>query len=176
MDTAFEIQMGQYRPMLLSYARALMYGNQHEAEDVVQESLLAAYQRLETLRQGENFNRWLRGIVRNKALESHRAAQGRRVIVDSRIIDGIEDVCTMFDASSHAEEEWRERLKRQLRHCIDRLSSHLKDTVVRVYGDGLSLREAGAALKASPAAVAQRLSRARELIRKCVQDQTESEL
>ena len=55
MEKAFEILAAQYRPMLLSYASALLYGDIHKAEDVVQEALFTAHQRLDTFRQGENF-------------------------------------------------------------------------------------------------------------------------
>ncbi len=174
MDTAFEILAAQYRPMLLCYARALMQGHEQDAEDVVQEALLTAHQRLETFRKDENFGRWLRGIVRNKALESHRAAR-RRAIVDSRILEGIEDVYILFDIPSLTEEPWQERIRRLLRRCVDRLSPPLHEAVVRVYQNGLSLRETAAACNATPAAVGQRLSRARELLRTCVREHAESE-
>ena len=94
---------------------------------------------MESFHQGESFSRWLRGFVRNKALESHRAARGRRAIVDSRILDGMEDVYRLFDAPP-GQEHWQERLQQLLRHCIDRLSPHSKDAIVRVYSEGLSLR------------------------------------
>ena len=175
MNTALEILAEQYRPMLLSYARALLYGDEHEAEDVVQEAFLTAHQRLDSFRRGENFGCWLRGIARNKALESRRVARRRREVMDSRILEGMEEVYAMLDASSPGEELWHERLQRLLRHCIQRLSQHLKDAVDRVYEDGMDLREAAAALGASSAAVAQRLSRARTLIRDCVREQTGSE-
>ena len=77
METAFDILAAQYRPMLLSYARALLGGDRHEAEDVVQESFLVAHRRLETFRQDEDFGRWLRGIARNKVLESRRSSRQR---------------------------------------------------------------------------------------------------
>jgi len=175
MVKAFEILVEQHRPMLLSYARALFYGDQHAAEDLVQEVFLAAHHRLDTLRQGENFGRWLRGIARNKALESHRAARRRPVVADSRVIEGMDEVYTVLDATLLGEEQWHERLQRWVRHCVERLSRRLKDAVVRVYKEGMSLREAAAAENMSSAAVAQRLSRARKLIRKCVQDQSEKE-
>jgi len=82
MDTAFEILAEQHRPMLLGYARALMNGEEHDAEDVVQETLLAAHRSLSSFDRGANFAGWLRGIARNKALESHRAARRRRTVVD----------------------------------------------------------------------------------------------
>lgn len=175
METAFDILAAQYRPMLLSYARALLGGDRHEAEDVVQESFLVAHRRLETFREGEDFGRWLRGIARNKVLESQRSARQRRTVVDARVIDGMEEVYTIFEVPVPGEEQWQDRLLRLLQHCVEQLSLHLHDSVVRVYREGLSLREAAAVLESSPAAVAQRLSRARDLIRKCVEERRETE-
>jgi RNA polymerase sigma-70 factor, ECF subfamily len=168
LDAAFNILAEQYRAMLLCYARVLLNGNDHDAEDVVQETLLTAHERLETFRHGENFGRWLRGIARNKVLESHRAAKGRKAIVDSRILEGIEDVYGMFDTSSLGEEQWPERARRLLLGCVQRLSRPLREAVSRVYEEGMSLQAAAGALKSSRAAVAQRLSRARDLVRQCV--------
>lgn len=175
MDKAFEILAEQHRPMLLSYSRALVYGDGHRAEDVVQETLLTAFQRLNTFRQGENFGCWLRGIARNKALECQRAGRNQRVVADSRIIEGMEEVYRTFDSPLLGEEEWRERLQRWVRHCIGQLSQRLQDAVVRVYQDNMSLAQAAAAESSSADAVAQRLTRARRLIRECVQRQSESE-
>ncbi len=123
MDTAFAILAEQYRPMLASYARTLLYGDEHEAEDVVQETFLTAQQRLETFRPGETFGSWLRGIARHKALESHRGGRRRPAVVDSRVLEGMEGVYALFDPPA-GEEPWRERLQRLLRHCTEGLSQH----------------------------------------------------
>jgi RNA polymerase sigma factor CnrH len=168
MDTAFEILAEQHRPMLLGYARALMNGEEHDAEDVVQETLLAAHRSLATFDKGANFAGWLRGIARNKALESRRAARRRRIVVDSRIVEGIEEVYALFDAASPGEENWTERMQRLLHKCLERLTQNLRDAVVRVYREELSLHDAAAAMNVSHSALAQRLSRARELLRQCV--------
>jgi RNA polymerase sigma-70 factor, ECF subfamily len=175
MEKAFEIMVEEYRPMLFSYAKTLMNGDDHEADDVVQETFITAHARLESFRIGENFGCWLRGIARNKALESHRAARNRRAIVDTRIIEGMEDVYAMFDAPVSDGKTWGEQIRAALQHCIERLNRNLQDAVLRVYREGLSLREAAAELQSSPVAVAQRLSRARNLLRQCVGNQTEDE-
>jgi RNA polymerase sigma-70 factor len=172
MDVAFDILIEQYRPMLLGYARALMGGVEHDAEDVVQETLLAAHCSLATFDKTGNFGLWLRGIARNKALESRRRSRRRHTLFDSRIIEGIDEVYGLFDTGPD-DERWPERMRRMLAHCLERLSENLRDSVERVYREGLSLREAASALEASPAAVAQRLSRARELLRQCVSRQDE---
>jgi RNA polymerase sigma-70 factor, ECF subfamily len=168
MDKAFEILAEEHRPMLMGYARALMQGVEDDAEDVVQETLLAAHRSLSSFTKGANFAGWLRGIARNKALESRRAARRRRIVFDSRIVEGIEEVYALFDATPLGDESWAERMRRLLGQCLERLTENLYDAVVRVYRENLSLHEAAAALKVSHAAVAQRLSRARELLRQCV--------
>ncbi len=175
MDKAFEILIEQYRPMLLSYTASLLYGDVDKAEDIVQEACFVAHQRLEAFRQGENFACWLRGIVRKKVLESQRAFRHERVIADSRVIEGIEEVYAVFDAPALGEEPYFERMQRWVRHCVGQLSQHLKDAIVRVYSENMSLRQAAAAENASSDAIAKRLSRARELIRQCVREQSEKE-
>jgi RNA polymerase sigma-70 factor, ECF subfamily len=167
MDTAFDILAEQYRPMLLGYARASMNGIEHDAEDVMQETLLATHSNLASFDKSGNFGAWLRGIARNKVLERRRTARRCRTVFDSRILEGIEEVYALFDAAPE-DEEWTARMRRLLQRCLERLSEKLRDAVERVYREELSLGEAAAALGATPAAVAQRLSRARESLRRCV--------
>lgn len=171
MDHAFAILAAEHRPMLLVYATALCYGDGHAAEDVVQETLLVAGGRVAEFRGGTDghFGRWLRGIARNKALEAHRAAGRGRVVADSRIIEGMEDVFGRLDGPLVGDEAWEETVRRQVRECVGRLTQRLQSAVRRVYHDGLNLRAAAAAEGASYAAFAQRLSRARELVRLCLE-------
>ena len=56
------------RHIVLTYAVSLL-GNQHEAEDVVQDSLLIAWSKLGELKAPEAFSSWLREIVRRQCLQ-----------------------------------------------------------------------------------------------------------
>ena len=161
--------------MLLVYVAALFHGNARDAEDVVQETFLAAYRQLDKFTEGENFARWLRGIARNKVLEHCRAAGRHGVVTDSRILEGIEDVCGVLDGAAIGEERWHDRARRWLDHCIGQLSDHLRAAVVRVYQQDLTLAEAAEKERTTFAAMAQRLSRSREQLRRCVQTQMEQE-
>ena len=177
MDHAFAILAAEHRPMLLAYARALCYGDGHAAEDVVQETLLVACRRLAEFRveNDGHFGRWLRGIARNKALEAHRAAGRGRVVADSRIIEGLEDVFGRLDTPSAGDEAWEETVRRRVRECVGRLTARLRAAVQRVYGDGLDLQAAATAEGATYAAFAQRLSRARELVRVCLEQRSQEQ-
>jgi RNA polymerase sigma-70 factor (ECF subfamily) len=175
VDKAFEILVKQYRPMLLVYVSALLYGDTDRAEDVVQESFLLAHQRLSEFPAEGNFPAWLRKIAQYKTKESQRASQKKRIVMDSRVIEGMEEVFAVFDTPAPCEESHYERMKRWLDHCVNQLALPFKQAVSRVYREGLSLRAAAAAERISFKALAKRLSRARDAIRKCIQSQSESE-
>jgi RNA polymerase sigma-70 factor (ECF subfamily) len=173
MEKAFDILAAQFRPMLLTYLRALTAGDEHASEDLAQETLLAAYRGLDGFRTDGDFGAWLRGIARNKALERRRVESRRKWVADSTVLDGMEDVFALFDRPRSDGGAWSDRLE-QVRECLRRLTGPLRDAVGQVYTEGRSLREAAAALGATPAAVGQRLSRAREAIRRCVEDKQDT--
>src|SRR5437899_6956699 len=49
-----------------------MTGNQHDAEEVVQEAFLRAYQKLEQFAEKDNFGTWVYRIAANYAIERMR--------------------------------------------------------------------------------------------------------
>ena len=73
-DDAAEILVRRFRRWAMDLASHIL-GDQHLAEDAVQEAFVAALQRLDDLRAAEAFPGWLRQIVRTHAT---RIARGRR--------------------------------------------------------------------------------------------------
>ncbi len=73
---AFRLLVERYRPSARSRALRLC-GDPHDADDIVQESLLQAYLALDRLRDPDRFAGWLAGIVRNV----HRANKRRAPLV-----------------------------------------------------------------------------------------------
>lgn len=64
-----------YTPTLLRYCTGLL-GNEHDAQDAVQQTFIKAWQRRHTLREGENNIRaWLYRIAYRTALDMLRAAK-----------------------------------------------------------------------------------------------------
>ena len=64
-----------YTPALLRYCTGLL-GNEHDAQDAVQQTFIKAWQRRYTLREGENNIRaWLYRIAYRTALDMLRAAK-----------------------------------------------------------------------------------------------------
>lgn len=166
-ERSFEVLAGEYRPMLMCYLAGVL-GEKHLAEDLTQETFLTAHHLLDRFEAGGNFGSWLRGIARNKVREHQRAAARRPLVIDSRIVEGMEQVYTLFDAPDTGAGSWGERLE-VVRDCMAKLKSKLRSAVESVYQRGRTLREAAAELEASTAAIGQRLTRARRLIRECTE-------
>ena len=167
MHQSFNILANEYRPMVLAYLRSLGV-DEHTAEDLAQDTFLAAYNALDGYEEERSFGSWIRGIARNKARMHWRAASVRPPLsLDPRAVEGIEEVFAEIDRSAEEGDWWEER-REILRHCVGQLSKNLRSAVERVYSAGDTLEEAATALGSARAAVGQRLSRARKLIRKCV--------
>lgn len=167
MTDPFDILAADYRPMVLTYLRA-MVGDAHLAEDLTQETMIAAHGSLGEFKPGGNFGHWLRGIARHKAMMHWRAEKRRPLVVDSRVVEGIDEVFEVFDRTPGEIDGWESR-KRALRECVALLSRHLKAAVESVYFGGNSLEVSADAMDSTPAAVGQRLSRARNQLRSCME-------
>jgi len=152
--------------MLLAYLRA-MVADDHLAEDLTQETMIAAQKSLGGFELGGNLGHWLRGIARNKALMHLRSQRRHPLLVDSRVVEGINEVFDGLDRRPEEVDGWESR-KTALRDCIAQLSGHLKAAIENVYFGGNSLDESAEALNSSRAAVGQRLSRARNQLRDCI--------
>ena len=63
-QSAFARLMERHRPGLLNLALSQV-GNLSEAEDLVQEAFIQAYQHLKTLQEPEKFPGWIYRITRN---------------------------------------------------------------------------------------------------------------
>jgi RNA polymerase sigma-70 factor (ECF subfamily) len=171
---AFDILAEQYRPMIMTYIQTLVR-DANLAEDLAQETLIAAYREFSNFEPNSKFGAWLRGIARNKVLQNHRATSRRRIVTDSRIVEGMEEVYSNFDLPTVEAESWSERLN-TLRDCVTKLSGSLREAVAEVYEKGYTLKQAALRLNMSFEALAQRLHRSRILLHKCVLDKNTQEL
>jgi RNA polymerase sigma factor (sigma-70 family) len=133
-------------------------------DDVVQDTFVAAWQRLATLREASSVRPWLRRIATNLA----RKARRRRV----REI-GERDIAsddTPFDTAVA-----RERAQ-QLDAALARLGPRYREPLVLFYYEQQSIREVASALRLGEAAVMQRLSRARKQLGEALDADLRSDL
>ena len=74
-DDAFEEIHRRYRRPLLAFARRMLNGAGHDADDVVQDAFVRAFRGLRVAGRPMALRPWLYAIVRNRALDELRAPQ-----------------------------------------------------------------------------------------------------
>ena len=144
--------------------------NREDAEDVVQDAFLKAYQNLERFQEQSKFYTWLVRIAVNEALmrlRKRRTGTGRTVSID-------EDIETDDDSIPREIADWspnpeqlydQAELKDILSRNIQGLPASFRTVFVLRDVEGLSTEETAEALQLSVPAVKSRLLRARLQLR-----------
>ncbi len=134
-----------------------LLGAQSEADEAVQETLLAAYDAFGQYRAEGSVRAWLFGIARRicaRRVETRvRREQRLRLVHGDEAIPGAD---TLLAARRDAE---------RVRHALDQLKPSERDAVVLRYERDLSFREVGAACGVDEATARKRVSRALERLR-----------
>lgn len=138
--------------------------DRHLAEDVVQETFLAAIRNLESYRGDGPIAAWIYRIGYRKSIETHRRRR-----------EDPEDPAelarsTIRRAASAEHEVVRGELIATLDRSIDELTQPLRAVFVLRDIEGLSTTETAAALTVSESAVKMRLLRARQELRKSLKE------
>jgi RNA polymerase sigma-70 factor, ECF subfamily len=120
---------------LLRYAVHLMSGDRQRAEDIVQETLLRAWQHPEAI-AGRPARPWLFAVARNLAIDAYRARQARPPEVGEAAIE----VLPVPDEADHALESWA------IADALSSLRTEHKRVLLETYYRGKSVAEAAAAL------------------------------
>ena len=139
-----------------NFARWLVR-NDHDAEDIVQESFVKAYLALDRFRGGDS-RVWLLAIVRNTAMSLLRRRR-------SEPLPGREEAPEPPDHTEGIEDRMiaGER-RRQVRTAIERLPGEFRETLILRELEGLSYKEIAGVLDVPVGTVMSRLARARNLL------------
>jgi RNA polymerase sigma factor (sigma-70 family) len=135
-------------------------GSLARAEDLAQETFITAWQRIADLRDPAKLRAWLCGIARNLAASAHRKEQRRAAL--SSLEDAGEPVTHADDPAVRIVSQEEEAL---LWNTLSRLPATYREPLVLYYRHGESISAVASALELSDAAVKQRLSRGRALLR-----------
>ena len=142
--------------------------NREDAEDVLQESFLKAYEHLDQFQGQSKFYTWIVRIAVNQALMKLRKRKSdRSVSLDETIDTGEDNIGREIAAwDENPEQQYsREELNGILTSAIDGLAPIYRAVFVLRDIDGLSTEEAAEALDLSVPAVKSRLLRARLQLR-----------
>jgi RNA polymerase sigma-70 factor (ECF subfamily) len=156
--------------LLPLYRRAYrILGNAADAEDAVQDALLAAYTHLHQFRGQAQISTWMTTIVLNCArLQLRRRAKHAQVSLDEST-GGPQPVSVserLADHRPNAEDEYIEsELNARLTHLQSQLSPTLRRTFLLRDVDGLSIRETARILRVPAGTVKTRSARARKRLK-----------
>jgi RNA polymerase sigma-70 factor (ECF subfamily) len=142
--------------------------NREDAEDVLQESFLKAYEHLDQFQGQSKFYTWIVRIAVNQALMKLRKRKSdRSVSLDDTIDTGEDNIIREIATwDENPEQKYsREELNRILGSAVDGLTPIYRAVFVLRDIDGLSTEEAAEALELSIPAVKSRLLRARLQLR-----------
>jgi RNA polymerase sigma-70 factor (ECF subfamily) len=153
---------------LYAYISALL-GDPLAAEDVLQETNLAATQRLDEAASISDFTAWLFGVARHH-VQAHRRRQGRERL---RFNDDLLEILAEELPATTSDVSARQLA---LRGCLASLPSQQRDLILRRYGPGESVQRLAAELQRSVGVVSQTLYRIRLALLHCIQGKLAAEV
>jgi len=126
-----------------------------DADDLVQETLMRAWQFRHTFQPGSNLKAWMFHILRNVHLASRTSPTNRL-----KTVDDFEEL-VMTRLSHEADQEWRVQLG-DLLDAVAGLPDPSREALLLVVGTGLTYEEAAQICDCSVGTIKSRISRARE--------------
>jgi RNA polymerase sigma-70 factor (ECF subfamily) len=170
---AFECLVQRHQRMLLNIAFR-MTGVYEDACDIVQDSFIAAWQKIGDFRGEAKLSTWLTAIVVNLSrnrLQQNRQREGREAYsLDAPIAGGDgERLPAPPSPSQSALEQLEEaELRLFLNRCIDGLTREFREVLVLRDMQELSYDEVALALDLREGTVKSRLFRARDAVKECL--------
>jgi RNA polymerase sigma-70 factor, ECF subfamily len=147
---------------LLRVARRML-GDEHAAEDAVQEGLARAFAGRASFRGASRPFTWLCGVLLNVCRREQRRRSLRRWLSLERVVES-DGPQPAGGPAPDAQVEGDER-RAALERALAKLPPKQRAALVLVSLEGLPVEEAAAALSCSPAAVWKSLSRGRAALR-----------
>ena len=153
-ERGFTNSVHQHRDMLFRVAYTILH-NSEDCADVLQESLLKAWQRLDTLREDARFRGWMIRIVVNCSRDMLRRNK-------VRISELTENIPAPQAEDTHVDE------------ALQLLDERLRLPIVLHYMEGMSLREIADALRLPQGTVKNRMYRGRDKLAHILSGKDES--
>jgi RNA polymerase sigma-70 factor, ECF subfamily len=149
-----------------------MTGNQQDAEEVVQEAFLRAYQKLEQFAERANFGTWVYRIAANYTIDrmrQRRSEDAKRAMAARSRDEGAEEIDLMSVVPDSAPSPERLAQSRQLaehmRRALDGLTPAERTAFVMRHWGGSGIEEIAATLESSSTAAKNTVFRAVQKLR-----------
>ncbi len=149
-----------YPHMKLLYNVALKYcGNVFDAEDIVQETYLMAFNKFHQLREKSKCKPWLLRILRNNFLKSYQKKKNRQKLSEADYIDHLK---TSMAAETAEETLAKVSTQKVIQKAMDQLPSKYKEVLLLYHTDEMLYKDIAETLDIPIGTVMSRLTRARQ--------------
>ena len=152
-----------------------MTGNQHDAEEVVQEAFLRAYQKLEQFAARANFGTWVYRIAANYAIDrlrQRKSEDAQRENPGRATDDGVErDLMSAVPDKAPSPERLAQstQLAEQMRRALRELTPAERTAFVMRHWKGSGIEEIAGALQSSTSAAKNTVFRSVQKLRKALE-------
>jgi RNA polymerase sigma-70 factor (ECF subfamily) len=154
---------------LLVLAKALVK-DEHAANDIVQESFVAAWKNMDKFDNTRDFGAWMRGVVRNKWREYLRKNK-KETSLDDNSIETMEGIMQNWQSNR---QDGGPSIFAKLEECLQKLPEAMATAIQLTYTVGLKSEEAAEQLDISSSNLRKRLERARLKLKQCLERNTQS--
>jgi len=148
-------------------------GSHAEAEDAAQDAFVVAWRRLDSFRGEASFRTWLLTIAWHQAINRRRslASMWRRMAAPKTAEDAEEAIAGVASSGPSPEQAAeQQQLRRGIREAIRALSPKLRDALLLAQAGDYSYDEIGAMLRVPTGTIKWRVSEARRVIRKRLEE------
>jgi RNA polymerase sigma-70 factor, ECF subfamily len=151
-----------------------MTGNQHDAEEVVQEAFLRAYQKLSQFAERANFGTWVYRIAANYAIDrmrQRRTEDSQRELPARTEVEGLElDPMNIVPDTAPSPERLAQsgELAEHMRRAMDALTPAERTAFVMRHWGGSGIEEIAATLKSSTSAAKNTVFRSVQKLRQAL--------
>ncbi len=166
-EKLFEILIREHELRLRAFVRACVHDSAI-ADDLAQDTFLAAWERLGAYDPELPFARWLRGIARNKILGHFRSRATETRLVHVLSPEAVDAIAEKFDALVPGRGDEFDDCLAALRECLSALGQTEHHIVERVYRDNETCGAIASQIGSTTEAVKKRLQRARLQLRDCI--------
>lgn len=156
----FISDLTDWQNRLFGYLVTLL-GNVHDARDVLQETNLVMWRRMDTFTPGTDFGAWARKCAYFQAMAFLRDRKRGPSLLGEELLALIAEE----EGQNHADENER---KLALRDCLSGLSDEHRALVKRRYHDATPLRKLATDCGKSESAMKMTLLRIREILHVCI--------
>ncbi len=166
-EAAFTAIVGELHGDLCAFV-AVRVANPDLIEEVVNDALATAFEKLQDYRAGGTFRSWVKGIARNLALRHlHEVRRGSGETAQE-VLEAALAQAALTRLADQADDDERGRLTR-LHRCLEHLAPTARALLTWRYGEALPLPQVAERAGRSTAGVANLLLRLRSQLRDCIE-------